>query len=313
MATKKPGQKAATSNKPAAAKPVAHKPAPRPGTAVTPRRDQAVALPPNLDSLLASDSGSGFEEAGRDAYAIPFLLVLQDLSPQVKKMKGEYIEGAKPGMIFNTVTKKLYDGAEGIWVIPAHWSQTFIEWVPRLKGGGFVGAFPPGHPRVSEAIRQKGAGMLLPNGNELMDTRQHFVVAIDPETERGDGVLIPFKSTGLKISRNWMSQMRAALFNEDGSPVVQKDGKPVEPPMFAWMYRLAVEEDSNDQGSWHQFVVAEKARVTDLQLYQQARAFGMAMKQGNANINYADLGARGTDVEGAGGDAPADLDDEIPQ
>jgi hypothetical protein len=308
MATQRPGQK-----KPAA-KPVQQKPAPaRPApSAPAVRKSTAVAAPADLNKLLATDAGSGFEEAGRDAYAIPFLLVLQDLSPQTKKMKGEYVEGAKPGMIFNTVTKRLIDGSEGIWVIPAHWSQVFIEWVPRDSGGGFVGTHPPGSPRVAEGIRQKkGGGLLLPNGNQLMDTRQHFVIAVDPETERGDGVLIPFKSTGLKISRNWMSLMRSSLFDkETGEPLVKDgQGRPLEPPMFAWMYLLKTEEDSNDQGSWHQFYVAEQARVTVVGLYQQARAFGAAMKQGAGNINYAEMANRGT--ENAEGAPIQDLDDNV--
>lgn len=281
---------------------------PAAGKAVAPKQSTALAKAADLSKLLQTDAGAGFEEAGRDAYAIPFLTVLQDLSPQTKKKMTGYIEGAAPGQIFNTVTKKLVDGDEGIWVIPCHWSQLFIEWVPRSKGGGFVAAYPPGHPRVQEGIRQKGAGLLLPNGNELMDTRQHFVLALDEETGRAEGVLLPFKSTGLKISRAWMTQMRSAIFDDDGNPLVtDSSGRPIEPPMFAWMYRLTTEEEANDQGSWHQFVVAEKKRVLDPGLYQQARAFGAAMKSGQAKVDYSQLNPE----QQGGGGIPEDLDDNV--
>lgn len=259
----------------------------------------AVGAVLDINKAVLADAGAGFEETTRDAFAIPFLLVLQDLSPQTKKKMDGYIEGAKPGMIFNSVTRELYDGAEGVTVIPCHWSQVFIEWVPRSKGGGFVGAHAPNDPRVAQGIRQKGAGLVLPNGNELMDTRQHYVLLVDPKTGRGEGCLLPFKSTGLKISRRWMSQMRNAL--------IEINGKLVEPPMFAYQYHLTVEEGANDQGSWYQFVVGERQRVTDPQLYQQARAFGQAMREGAAKVNYEEL-RPSRDEEPA---PPADLNDDV--
>ena len=269
------------------------------GKAVVKKAGTAVGAVLDLEREMLADSGQGFEEAGRDAYAIPFLLMLQDLSPQTKKKMDGYIEGARPGMIFNSVTRQLFDGEKGIYVIPCHWSQVFIEWVPRSKGGGFVAAHAPGDSRVAQGIRQKGAGLVLPNGNELMDTRQHYVLAIDPKTRRGEGCLLPFKSTGLKISRRWMSQMRNAL--------IEINGKLVEPPMFAYQYHLTVEEGANDQGSWYQFAVGERQRVTDPQLYQQARAFGQAMREGAAKVNYEELRPT-VDEEPA---PPADLDDNV--
>ena len=268
--------------------------------AVAKRAGTAVAVPLDLDKALVQDAGTGFEEATRDAYAIPFLLVLQDLSPQTKKKMDGYVEGAKPGMIFDTVTQQLYDGDKGVWVVPCHWSQVFIEWVPRSKGGGFVGAYPPGDPRVAQGIRQKGAGLVLPNGNELMDTRQHYVLLVDAKSGHGEGCLLPFKSTGLKISRRWMSQMRNAL--------VEIKGRMIEPPMFAFQYHLTVEEGANDQGSWYQFVVGQRERVTDANLYQQARAFGVAMRSGDVKVNYEDLHSQPTDGTEA---IPGDLDDDI--
>lgn len=269
--------------------------------AVAKRASTAVGAALDLDSMISSDAGQGFEEAGRDAYAIPFLTILQDLSPQTKKKMDGYIEGAKPGQIFNSVTQKVFDGEKGIHVIPCHWSQVFIEWVPRSKGGGFVGAYSPSDPRVAQGIRQKGAGLVLPNGNELMDTRQHFVLVVDPDTGRGDGVLLPFKSTGLKASRRWMTSMRNAL--------IEVNGKLIEPPMFAFQYLLTVEEGANDKGSWYQFHVGERQRVTDPTLYQQARAFGQAMRDGAAKVNYEDLRdkASGADEQAP----PQDLDDNV--
>ena len=64
------------------------------------------------DSLLSG--GTGLEEASAGDYAIPFLRVLQSMSPQLKKSDGQYIAEAQEGNFFNSVTNKVYDGDTGV-------------------------------------------------------------------------------------------------------------------------------------------------------------------------------------------------------
>ena len=61
----------------------------------------------------------GFENIDSKSLQLPFLKILGQLSPQVTAGDSKYIDAAKPGMIYNTVTDKLYDGNKGILVIPA--------------------------------------------------------------------------------------------------------------------------------------------------------------------------------------------------
>lgn len=53
-------------------------------------------VPIVYDSEMLSQ-GTGLEEAGVGDYAIPFLRVLQSMSPQLKKSDGQYIQGAEEG------------------------------------------------------------------------------------------------------------------------------------------------------------------------------------------------------------------------
>ena len=53
------------------------------------------------------NSQRGSEDVTIDDLTIPRVDIIQDLSPQHKKNKPEYIEGAEVGMLFNTVTGKL--------------------------------------------------------------------------------------------------------------------------------------------------------------------------------------------------------------
>ena len=107
-------------------------------------------------------------------------------------------------------------------------------------------------------------------------------------------------STGLKISRRWMSQMRAA--------VLEVEGRIVQPPMFAWSYLLSSEEEANDKGSWYQWVVADRTRVEDPVLYRAAKQFGATMKSGAVRVNYEEE-LRQTAGQGApaGSGVPEDL------
>ena len=79
---KKPDEKKSSTNLPAA-------PAP-----------SAVAGP--ID--YSADAGAGLEGADKDSYAIPFLLALQPLSPQVVD---KTVAGAEAGMLMNSVSLEL--------------------------------------------------------------------------------------------------------------------------------------------------------------------------------------------------------------
>lgn len=253
-----------------------------------------------LNAELMADSGKGFEEANKDAYAIPFLTLLQDLSPQTKKKMPGYIEGAKPGQIFQSVSLELFDDVR---VIPCHYSQVFIEWIPRSKGGGFVASYDPveGAKKALTGIRD-GGKLTLPNGNELADTRQHFVLVVAKDGLVAAPALLALKATGLKVSRRWMAQMRSAM--------IEVNGRLIEPPMFAWSYRLTAEEEANEQGSWYAWSITDRTAVSNLDLYRQAKLFGQSMKGGAVKVNYDEMQ---THVDSPMRDfsdrGPADIDD----
>ena len=60
----------------------------------------------------------GFDNVDSKSLALPFLKVLGQLSPQVTQGDSQFIAEARPGMIYNAVTDELYNGQEGITVIP---------------------------------------------------------------------------------------------------------------------------------------------------------------------------------------------------
>lgn len=261
-----------------------------------------------LAKMAAEDAGTGFEEATRESYATPFLVVLQDLSPQVKSKMPGYIKGAEPGMIFDTVSQKFYPNVR---VIPCHYSQAVIEWIPRDKGGGFVAAHSvtDGAKLLAQAVREKSKNV-LPNGHELQLTAQHFVLLLN-EDGTATGALIAMKSTQLKYSRRWMTSMKAA-------PFIEVAGAMHAPAMFDYSYKLDSMEEANEDGSWWSWDITDRQRVvsdksnftaTEAAIYRQAREFRGAMAAGRAKVDWESAATHDKT-----GTTPGDLDEdnEIP-
>lgn len=270
------------------------------------RRSTALAAPADdstaLASLMQEDSGRGYEEASRDAFAIPFLRILQDLSPQVKSKMSGYIKGAEPGMVLHTISKELF---ESVRVIPCYYSQAFIEWVPRERkgsGAGFVASHPADTPLAHRTVRDDRGRAMLPNGNQLVDTRQHFVLLVRDDGSC-DQALIAFSGSQIKASKNWMTRTRAPLVHADGSIRV------AQPPLWARSYELGVVEQANEKGSWYGWEVREAQDNFVLEHYQLARAFNAQMRTGaGPKVNYSDID--GEELAPAPADrAPRDLDD----
>ena len=61
-------------------------------------------LPINLLNDMVADAKTSFSNVTPEDYAIPFLNILQQMSPQVNKTEGAYVKGAESGMIYNSVS-----------------------------------------------------------------------------------------------------------------------------------------------------------------------------------------------------------------
>jgi len=129
------------------------------------------------DILEFAGEGAAF---GADEMQIPFIRALQALSPQLNKKKPEYIDGAEQGDLFNTVTGQVWKGEEGVTIIPCYQVTKYLEFTPRDMGGGFRGEISPTNPVLQQTTRQ-GSKELLPNGNELVKSDQHYCLVLDGE------------------------------------------------------------------------------------------------------------------------------------
>jgi hypothetical protein len=231
-------------------------------TAVAKAKSTAVSTEVLDDIFDYAGEGTAFDSSEMQ---IPFVRLLQALSPQLNKKKAEYIEGASAGDAFNNVTSQYWDGEAGIKVIPCFQTTKYLEFVPRDMGGGFKGEIPANSPLLQQTTRS-GSKELLPNGNELVKSDQHFCLIVEDDGSY-QPVVVDMKSTQLKVSRRWKTQIAMQKVKHP------KTGAMMTPPVFATMWRLYSVEESNDQGSWNNWQVERIGLLENRDLLLEAKAF----------------------------------------
>jgi hypothetical protein len=236
---------------------------------------KTAGLPANM---FEDDAAKGLGKISQEDLALPFLKILGQLSPEVNKRDGKYVEGAEPGMIYNSVSGELYDGVKGIDVIPCFYKLEYIEWKDRGEGlGAPIAIYDSSSDIMSKTKPDANYKDRLPNGNYIEKTASHFVIVSgdSPST-----ALISMKSTQLKISRKWNSMMSGIKMNG-------KNGM-FTPASFSHIYKLKTTQMSNDKGTWFGWEVSKVGPVTDQSLYGQAKSFSENISKGSVKAKHGD-------------------------
>ena len=229
---------------------------------VTTKKEGALAV-----NLFEADAAQGAQNISQEDLALPFLKILGQLSPEVNKRDGKYVEGAEPGKIINTVTNQLYDTLE---VVPVFYKRQYIEWQDRgTSTGAPVAIHEADSDIISQTTRGKDYKDRLANGNYLENTASHFVLTVgdNPST-----ALISMKSTQLKVSRKWNSMMM-------GIKMQGKNGL-FTPPTYSHIYKLSTVQMSNDKGTWFGWDVKMVGPVEDKNIYERAKSFSESVGKG---------------------------------
>jgi hypothetical protein len=238
-------------------------------TAVAKAKETAVSTDVLDDIFETAGEGAAFDSSEMQ---IPFVRVLQALSPQLNKKKAEYIEGAAQGDLFNTVTGQWWSGEQGVTVVPCYHTIKYLEFVPRDMGGGFKGEIHPSNPVLQQTTRS-GSKEMLPSGNELVKSAQYFCFVVEEDGSYQPAV-IDMKSTQLKVAKRWNTQIQLQKVRNP------KTGGLVTPALFATMWKLTTTEESNDQGSWNNYQVEKVGLVESRDLLLEAKAFRESIAAG---------------------------------
>lgn len=256
------------------------------------------------DDILA-DAGTGMEEVDNDSFSIPYLIILQALSPIVQDNADN--PDIRQGMIYNTSSSEAFKELE---FIPCHFQRRFVCWDTSGTTGGFMGVFTPAELDALEKAGQLEKG---DNGRwqwtdsqgrtgQMVDTRMHYVLYHNPNTGAWEPAVMSLSKTQVKHSKRLMTMIRTIQFKI-------KD-KLINPPSWANIYKATVAKEKNDLGQWWGWSFGRVGAVTDADLYQSGKAFHDSVVEERAKA--ADIGTMmGGDGIGIGGVSNPSSSDEF--
>lgn len=247
---------------------------PKPGGAIgsTELSDEALAK-------MTEQSGIGLSEDMSD-YLIPYIYVLQPLSPQVLARNEQQIPGAEPGDIW-------LKGSEDpihkeMWFQPCIFWREWVLWVPRAKGGGIAGRAPgidenrppEGATRYVDPENPNAPKWKSPDGNDWVFTRYFGGNVWAGEDTEPQPYVMSLSSTGHTFAKDWWNKIQRR--RDKRLPPDKK------PPIWGSIYHIITKPKSNNRGEWYMFEIddAEFATVDQLDLgHELHQAFASGAKK----------------------------------
>jgi len=234
---------------------------------------------------------AGLENLERSDMTLPRLAVAQALSPQLSESDPKYIDGLRPGMFFNTITKEIY--GKKVQLVPLLFYKTRILFGNLDDGGGLrcqsqdnlIGIGEPGGTCIKCPMSQFGSAR---NGEGKGTACNQFfnyaaLVVIDGRVSPEGLLVFSLKSSALKVAKDWNALIR--IRNLD---------------IFAGVYELTSVERKNDIGRWYEPVINPAGNVSE-ETYRMAKdayaAVSNLQAQGRLRSDVSDLGPAGDATE----------------
>lgn len=218
-------------------------------------------------SFMEEFAGQGFEGMRADELVRPFLKILQKDSPECEEDSPAHVEGAKPGLFYNTVRKFIY--GPSIEMIVLHFEHMWLAWEP--DRGGLRGVYEP------DTIPVKGdqwSGRKDEDGNDVKDYFT-FMVALPQYPSHG---ILAFSmySTGIPHAKKWNQLQLDSIVQ-----IPQPDGtiKEIPAPRFAYVWKLDLELNRDTKYSWYQVGVKGRTAIQPVRQVSKAELYNIILPQ----------------------------------
>jgi hypothetical protein len=271
---------------------------------------------------LAADSETLTQEFERSDFQMPFLVVLQSNSPQIKEDDPKFVEGAQQAWMLATATKELFNARKSsVIVVPVSYRKTFIEWRIREAGSGFIkdhGA-AAGTALLAKCTKDEKGRMIVPGSegkHQLVETMQYAILYVSQSESSKDEAfqaIFSLTSTQLKKGRAWNTAIDSLRIDHpSGDP---KAGK-IKPPMFYQAYSIVTVPEKNDKGSWYGVKIEPHAPTLELpngsDIYLLAREFKKAISEGAFNMeDAAKADPNASEPEASAGSSDASVPEQV--
>lgn len=242
--------------------------------------------------------GVGMDNVGQNDVQIPFLTLLQQLSPQVTEGDPKFIEGAKAGQLVNSVTNDLI--GDEAYFVPCCKDSVYVEWIPRDQGGGLVAMHDLGSElvRACKEAAEDQFKLKTDEGHDLIET--HYVYGLLIDGAEGKTMLTPivlgFSSSKIKV---YKSQLMTRIRTMKGNP-----------PMFAFRFKVTSVPAKNKQGQpFHNFKIEPACGDMQSSLNLPGTEFEGLLKEGMALVKAVRGGTAKAAHESQGDTPPTDGDE----
>lgn len=191
---------------------------------------------------------AGYEDFDARDQEMPYLLLLQTNSPQVKKGDA-HIDGAEEGDTYSTYNSKLYKSGE-LKVLNCAYHRAYYEF--EVDESMEIVAFVQEHDKNSQIrnrCEKKDVGgktyYIRPDNSHIIeDTAYHYVLVLDDEELMGVyPAIMKFTRTKLRSNKSWNTMYRKFRNIKVGNRIC-----PV--PDYANVWSVQYSCESNDDNSW---------------------------------------------------------------
>ena len=229
-------------------------------------------FPTTAPDYMNQGPARGQENVGIEDLTIPRIDVIQSQSKQRKKNDPKYIEGAEEGMLFNTVSGKLYGSK--LFICPVYFRKEWVIWKNQDAGGGFNGAFAT-EAEAKAVMRENGwdTETLKKDGHDIptyeaIDTGQHFCLVLDTSDMTTEEAVISMSKSKMKASRqlNTLAKMAGG-------------------DRFSRVYEVSAVEDQNKQGQDFFNMSVKQLGFAPEPVYRQAEKLYEAISSGQRDVN----------------------------
>lgn len=208
--------------------------------------------------LLAEYEGYGANFTS-DEVTLPFIRIVQKMSPSLVEGDAHYIEGAKAGQLMHTVYQRSFDSVD---IIPLRFEHLKLQWRMREHGGGLIASFNPTDPGLPATHKVENQNVVTDDPTSVLeDTLQYVcrVVADEDDIKDLGLAIVSCSRSQLKYARRFNVQLQS-------KKIILSDGRTIRAPLFSHSYPLStVQESSNRSGmtqTWHSFKFGEGELIT---------------------------------------------------
>jgi hypothetical protein len=229
--------------------------------ALTTPATTAVARP-----SFMTGTGAGKDHLTKEDLLIPRLALGQGLTPQVAEQK----EGFAVGVLFNSVTEKLYGKGPIQFCILRADKPRFIQFRPREEGGGVVDMnVPANDPRT-----QFGANGEKPVATKFYDFLVMVLPLEDSNNPMDNVMALSFKSTGLKVAK----RLNSLLSMREGD-------------LYEAVYTVSTGIEKNQKGIYAVYKVENAGWIGDEPTYLAAKKLFALLADKEVAVHRDETGA----------------------